>query len=138
MVIEGYVLGSPPLVEASFGIPTSSVGPRVPPSLLPLTPSCPLSLPSCFLSLPLAPNGQRRVGVCCTMFLGPHHLCGGKGQEGVRGSEGSERATRGSKGSDRWQEGVRGVKGSKRGARGEQEGSEREQEGVRGVRQMLY
>ena len=39
MVIEGYVLGSPPLVGVSFGMPTSSVGPRVPPSLLPLTPS---------------------------------------------------------------------------------------------------
>ena len=45
------------------------------------------------------------------MFLGPHHLCGGKGQEGVRGSKGSERGVRGSEGSER---GVRGSEGSKR------------------------
>ena len=54
MVIEGYVLGSPPLVGTSFGMPTSSIGPRVPPSLLPLTPShspCPLSLPLCCVLL---------------------------------------------------------------------------------------
>ena len=93
MVIEGYVLGYPPLVRASFGMPTSSIGPRIPPSLLPLTPSH----SPCSLSLPLTPNGQCRVGVCYTMFLGPHHLCGGKGQEGVRGSEGSKRGARGSK-----------------------------------------
>ena len=88
MVIEGYVLGSPQLVGASFGMSTSSVGPRVPPSLLPLAPLIPSHPP---LSLPLTPNGQCRVGVCYIMFWGPHHLCGGKGQEGVRGSEGSKR-----------------------------------------------
>ena len=54
-------------------------------------------------SLPLAPNGQCRIGVCYTMFWGPHHLCGGKGWEGVRG-----------------------VRGGREGVRGEQEGSERE------------
>ena len=168
-------MGSPPLVGASFGMPTSSVGPRVSPSLIPLTPShspcslsppltptllclaplllslasndtmfcgahhlfllcfavpttsllcfavattylgprvlpisltllpaCSLSLPSHSLSLPLplscspcssltllllpslplAPNGQTRVVVYYTIFRGPHHLCGGKGQDG--------------------------------------------------------
>ena len=33
------------------------------------------------------------VRVCYTRYLGPHHLCGGKGQgqrRGVRGSEGSK------------------------------------------------
>ena len=55
MVIEGFVLGSLPLVGASFGMPTSSVGPRVPPSVLTLTPSHsphPLSLPPCCVLLP--------------------------------------------------------------------------------------
>ena len=70
--------------------------------LLPLTslaPSCSSHSP-CSLSPPLAPNGQYRVGVCYTMFWGPHHLCGSKGQEaarGVRGSEVSKRGVRGGK-----------------------------------------
>ena len=132
MEIEGYVLGSPLLVQVSFGMATTSVGPRVPPlapSLLPSLPidwaevghngdwgvsfgipiTCgakfwvtttsvgakltPSSLPLLPLA-PLAPNGQGRVGVCYTMFWGPHHLCGGKllgGKLGVRGSEGGKR-----------------------------------------------
>ena len=41
MDIEEYVLGSPPPVGASFGVPTTSVGPRLAPGLLPLTPNRP-------------------------------------------------------------------------------------------------
>ena len=57
MVIKGYVSESPPLVGASFGMPTSSVGPRVLPSLLPLTPSHSPLASSHPLSLPMANVG---------------------------------------------------------------------------------
>ena len=165
MVIEGYVLGSPPLVGASFGMPTSSVGPRVPPSLLPLTPSHSphsLSLLSCsplaplsltlLPSLPLAPNGQTRLVVYYTIWRGPHHLCGGKGQDGSEREWGEqERSEREWERREREQEGARqggphhlcggkGQDGSER-ERGEWERSEREQEeweGARGARWMLY
>ena len=101
MVIEGYVLGSPPLVGASFGMPTSSVGPRVPPSLLPLTPShsphslspplTPTLLCLALLLLSLASNdtmfcGAHHLFLLCfavpttsLLFCGGHHLFGAKG-----------------------------------------------------------
>ena len=109
-----------------FGVPTTCGGKfwdahqhcwaKGPSQLAPSHSPCSLSLPSCFLSLPLTPNGQCRVGVCYTMFLGPHHLCGGKGQEGVRGSKrewGEQEGVRGSDGSKREQGRVRGSKESK-------------------------
>ena len=110
--------------------------------LLPLTPyhsSCSLSLlllslaPSCsscsllLLSLTLAPsrssspscsplasNGQCRVGVCYTMFWGPHHLCGARGEREQGEQEGSEREQGEPEGSKRGQEGARGARGSER------------------------
>ena len=55
MDIEGYLFGSPPLVGATFSVPTTSVGPRfwpLAPSLLPTT--------------------------CGGNFWGAHHLCWAK------------------------------------------------------------
>ena len=73
---------------------------------LPITPLAPLAPSHSPHSLspshsPLAPNGQCRVGVCYTMFWGPHHLCGGKGWEGARWARGEWDGARGSKGSKR-------------------------------------
>ena len=55
MDIEGYLLGSPPLVGATFSMPTISVGPR-------LSPLAPSSLPT----------------TCGGNFWGAHHLCWAK------------------------------------------------------------
>ena len=65
----GQVLGCPPPLLGEGSLP-----------LLP-------AQSPCSQLAPLAPNGQGRVGVYYTMFWGPHHLCGGKGQAGSKGSE---------------------------------------------------
>ena len=114
MVIKGYVFGSPPLVGASFGMPTSSVGPWVPHQL---APSCPFSLPSCSplapscsshsLSLPMANVGYWYVILCFGVPTTSVGARGKKEQEGARGARGSERG----------QEGVRGVRGRERSKR---------------------
>ena len=103
-------------------------------SLLSCSPLAPLSLPL----LPLAPYGQTRLVVYYTICRGPHHLCGGKGQDGSEREQGewersmgSERGARGAR--EEW-EGVRqggpttsvGARG-KMGARGSK-GSDREWE----------
>ena len=115
MDIEGCLLGSPPLVGATFNVPTTSVGSR----LSPLTPLAPSSLPTtcgsnfwgahylCWAGLlpacsphsqlaPLTPNGQGRLGVCYTMFWIPTTSVGAR-VLGVRGSELGARGARGSK-----------------------------------------
>ena len=84
-LIEGYVLGSLPLVRASFGMPTTSVGPRVLPSSLPLAPLAPshsLSPQSHSphsLSLPMANIGKGYVILCLGV---PITSVGAKGSEG--------------------------------------------------------
>ena len=77
------------------------------PSLLPSLLACSLSLPllpAHSQLAPLAPNGQGRLGVCCTMFWIPTTSVGAR-ISGVRWSElgarGSELGARGSKGSKR-------------------------------------
>ena len=119
-------LMSPPLVRATFEMPTNSVGARVPPilfvSLLPLSLSLNLA--------PLTPSHSQWPLVCYSMFLGPHHICGARGKVGARWVRGSERGARVSKGREREQEGARGEWEGVRGARG----SERKQEGARGAR----
>ena len=71
-------------------------------SLLPFLPS----LPAHSQLVPLAPNGQGRLGVCYTMFWVPTpsveaRVLGARGSKlGVRGARGSELGVRGSKGSE--------------------------------------
>ena len=101
MDIKGYLLESPPLVGATFGVPTTSVGPR----LASLAPSLLPSLPACS---PCSQWSMETRGILCYV-LGPHHFCGGK-------VLGSKREQAGRKESKREQA------GSKR----EQSGSERE------------
>ena len=128
MDIKGYLLGSPPLVGATFSVPTTSVGPRLSPlapSLLPTTcggnfwgahhlcwakacsphsphsqlaPLAPLT-PSSLPLAPLAPNGQGMLGVCYTMFWIPTTSV----QARALGARGSELGARGSEGSEREQ-----------------------------------